>query len=115
MNYEEQEDSYSKFYDNFDNIINEEIVQEIYNEKMVDVSDEWDWDINEDEYKSRKDWYDFNKEDTDFQVEEEVIEAIINKVFEDTNIVVNRLKADDYLDFGDYIKEKYLYLNTESN
>jgi len=113
MNYEEQADAYSKFYDNFDHIINETIAKEIYDAAIVSVADENDWHGDEwDEYEDEKQWYKHNKVELCFQAEEEAIEEIIRKVFEDVNINVNRLNGDDYLDFEDHVKENYQYLDS---
>ena len=111
-NYEEQTDAVSKFYDNFDNAINEVIVREIYNRVIEDIADSNEWNGDEwDEYDNEIQWYKFNRESLDYQAEEETIEEIIRVIFEDDQINVNRLSGDDYLDFEDHIKENYVYLD----
>jgi len=113
MNYEEQTDAVSKFYDNFDSIINEDIVRDIYNKAIEDAADTNDWNGDDwDEFEDEKEWYEYNKKELDYQAEEESIEEIIRTIFEDIDINVNRLSGDNYLDFEDHIKEKFIYLDS---
>lgn len=116
MDYDEQEDTGSKFYNNFNIIMNEDLIKEIYNEAISNVADENDWTSEQwNEYKNEKKWYESNKKELYFQAEEEAIEEIIRKVFEDLNVNVNRLSGDDFLDFGDYVKEQYPFLDSTQN
>ena len=113
MNYEEQTDAVSKFYDNFDNAINEEIVRDIYNKVIEDVADSNDWNGDSwDEFDDEGQWYKYNRQELNYQAEDEAIEEIIRTIFEDAGINVNRLGGDNYLDFEDHIKEQYSYLDS---
>ena len=111
-NYEEQIDAYSKFYSNFAHIVNESIANEIYDEAIINIADDNNWNSSEwDEYDPEEEWYNEFKIKLEYVGEEEAIEEIIRRVFEGADINVNRLKADDYEDFQDYIKEKYVFLD----
>jgi hypothetical protein len=114
MNYEEQTDAHSKFYADFDNIINETIAREFYNEAIRAAADENDWNGEDwDEFKDENEWYRYNRQELGFQAEEEALEEVIRKVFEDAGINVNRLSGDEYLDFEDHVKENYPFLDPE--
>jgi len=114
MNYEEQPDAHSKFYSNFDNIINEAIAKQIYHDAIMSAADENAWNGDDwDEFKNETQWYQYNRKDLGYQAEEEALEEVIRKVFEDAEINVNRLSGDDYLDFEDYVKDNYPFLDPE--
>lgn len=114
-NYEDQADVHSKFYSNFENIINETIAKEIYSIAVVEIADENDWNGDDwDEYDTELEWYKYNKVELFHQAEEDALEEIIRKVFEDAGINVNRLSADDYMDFEEHVKETFPFLDPES-
>ena len=114
--YEEQIDAYSKFYSNFAQTVNIDTANEIYNESILNSADNNDWNngwLNKDdtEYDTEVEWYNSAKKKLKYEAEEECIEEIIRRVFEDAGINVNRLSADDFEDFQDYIKEKFTFLD----
>ena len=114
MNYEEQADATSKFYIDFDNIINETIVNEIYEYAVVGLADENNWNGDGwDEFEDEQEWYKYNKAELGYQAEEEAIEEIIRKVFEDVGVNVNRLNGDDYLEFEDHVKASYPFIDPQ--
>lgn len=110
-NYDDELDPQTEFYKNFERLINEDVVNEIYNEKLLETSEEEDWD--DDEYKTEKEWYEDNKEDLDFIVESETVDAIIEKVFSESDVNPFRLDSNDFSDFSEYIKDAYSFLDSD--
>lgn len=115
--FEENEmETYDLFYKNFDDLIDEDIVKEIYDEAILSIADENDWSGEEyDEFENEQEWYQNNRLDLGYQAEENTIEQIISKVFEDTDVNISRIDGDDYLEFEDHIKTNFPFLDPEND
>jgi len=89
-------------------------IEEMLNEEIDEVAEEYEWDGEEyEEYKNKKSWYEDQTETIGHQAESNVLEKVMEEVLQEMNINMRRMDADLYETFQNVVKEEFPSLDKE--